>query len=103
MESPDRQEDEVVWESDTHKVLASFCDTVRKRDGITREDIDMALQATASHPMNNRYVIVMGGVRTDWGDSPEYMRIKLQAYEQSGLWSWGVLIERKNDSLKESS
>lgn len=96
MGSPDRQEDEVVWESDTHKVLGSFCDTARKEGDITPEDIDMAMQATASHPMNNRYVIVTGGVRTDWGDDPEYMRDKLWACEQSGLWSWGVLIERKS-------
>lgn len=97
MEDVDRQEDEVVWESDTHRVLASFCDTTRKVSGITQEDMDVALQAATSHPMKNKYVIVTGGRRTDWGDAPEYMQAKLLACEQAGLWSWGVLIERKSD------
>lgn len=96
MGSPDRQAAEVVWESDTHRVLDSFCDTARKGGDITREDIDAALQAAASRTTNERYVIATGGVPTSWGDELQYMKDKLQACEQSGLWSWGVLIERKS-------
>lgn len=100
MGSPEYTEDktDLELESDTHRVLGMFCDKSRKPDGITREDVRQAMQAAASSPTQERYVIVTGGVCTGWGDNEAYMRAKFSAFDQTGLWSWGVLVERKNGS-----
>ena len=91
MDTPDRKDDEVVQESYTHLVLDSFGDP-------TPEQLQQALQAAADHPMDHKYIIVTGSVRTDWSNDARYALDKFTACAQTGLWSWGVLIKKQSDN-----